>query len=54
MMLVLRQAPVIVTHEAGDNPFAGKTVVNWVTFTVNRDEAKDRLAALGKSERKCF
>ncbi|WP_311748959.1 NAD-dependent DNA ligase LigA [Proteus terrae] len=42
------QAPVIVTHEAGDNPFAGKTVVLTGSLSqLTRDEAKDRLAALG-------
>lgn len=42
------QAPVIVTHEAGDNPFAGKTVVLTGSLSqLTRDEAKDRLVALG-------
>lgn len=42
------QAPVIVTHEAGDNPFAGKTVVLTGSLAqLTRDEAKDRLMALG-------
>ena len=41
-------APVIVTHEAGDNPFAGKTVVLTGSLSqLTRDEAKDRLVALG-------
>lgn len=42
------QAPMIITHEAGDNPFAGKTVVLTGSLSqLTRDEAKDRLVALG-------
>ena len=41
-------APVVATHEAGDNPFAGKTVVLTGSLSqLTRDEAKDRLVALG-------
>ncbi|WP_193017499.1 NAD-dependent DNA ligase LigA [Proteus sp. FME41] len=42
------QAPVVITHKAGDNPFAGKTVVLTGSLSqLTRDEAKDRLVALG-------
>lgn len=42
------QAPVIVTHETGDNPFAGKTIVLTGSLSqLTRDEAKERLTALG-------
>ena len=41
-------APVMVAHEMGDNPFAGKTVVLTGSLSqLTRDEAKDRLTALG-------
>lgn len=41
-------APVVVNAEELDNPFAGKTVVLTGSLSVlSRDEAKDRLTALG-------
>ncbi|WP_350312697.1 NAD-dependent DNA ligase LigA [Dickeya fangzhongdai] len=41
-------APVVVDVEASDSPFAGKTVVLTGSLTLlSRDEAKDRLTALG-------
>ncbi|OAT35131.1 NAD-dependent DNA ligase LigA [Proteus myxofaciens] len=42
------QAPVIVTHKTGDNPFVGKTIVLTGSLSqLTRDEAKERLTALG-------
>ncbi|MFT4464292.1 MAG: NAD-dependent DNA ligase LigA [Sodalis sp. (in: enterobacteria)] len=41
-------APVAASAAAGDNPFAGKTIVLTGSLsTLSRDEAKDRLMALG-------
>ena len=41
-------APVVVVAEEIDSPFAGKTVVLTGSLSqLSRDEAKDRLTALG-------
>ncbi|VEA69170.1 DNA ligase [Serratia rubidaea] len=42
-------APVVVAAEEIDSPFAGKTVVLTGSLSqLSRDEAKDRLTALGR------